>query len=85
MHAHPQQVERNSTVSHGDPKQLIPPTVVDQIYLWEQERDRFSFTEGVLYNQFLSQADFELVKNYAESLDVCVWFNDRNRTVIVTR
>ena len=33
----------------------IPPTITDQIRLWEQVRDRFSFTEGVLYNQFLSQ------------------------------
>ena len=33
----------------------IPPTITDQIRLWEQERDRFTFTEGVLYNQFLSQ------------------------------
>lgn len=33
----------------------LPPTVIDQIKLWEQERERFVFTEGVLYNQFLSQ------------------------------
>ena len=37
-----------------------------QIRLWEQERDRFIFSEGVLYNQFLSQADYLTVKNYAE-------------------
>ena len=52
------------------------------MYLWEQERDRLSFTEGkihsnyhfsykhkikgVLYNQFLTQNDFELVRQYAE-------------------
>jgi transcription initiation factor TFIIH subunit 4 len=47
---------------------LLPPTVADQIRLWEQERDRFVFTEGVLYNQFLSQADYETVKNYADQL-----------------
>ena len=61
---------------------MIPPTVTDQVYLWEQERDRLSFTEGkhhhglvmyntctllgVLYNQFLTQNDFELVRQYAE-------------------
>ena len=44
----------------------MPPTVSDQIRLWEQERDKFKFTEGVLYNQFLSQADYEMVRNYAE-------------------
>ena len=33
---------------------VIPPTVIDQIALWEAERNRFTFTDGVLYNQFLS-------------------------------
>jgi len=56
-----------------------------QIKLWEDERNRFKFTEGVLYNQFLSQADFELVKNYAENTGHLVWSNSRNRTVIVTK
>ena len=64
---------------------LLPPTVADQIRLWEQERDRFIFTEGVLYNQFLSQADYEVVKNYAENLNYLVWSNARNRTIIVTK
>ena len=26
------------------------------------------FTDGVLYNQFLSQADYETVRNYADEL-----------------
>lgn len=34
---------------------VLPPTVVDQIKLWETERNRFTYTEGVVYNQFLSQ------------------------------
>uniref|UniRef100_A0A3Q2ZE13 General transcription factor IIH subunit 4 n=1 Tax=Kryptolebias marmoratus TaxID=37003 RepID=A0A3Q2ZE13_KRYMA len=32
---------------------VLPPTITDQIRLWELERDRLQFTEGVLYNQFL--------------------------------
>ena len=63
----------------------IPPTITDQIRLWEQERDRFSFTDGVLYNQFLSQADFETVKNYADGLGCVVWHNDAKRTLVVTK
>lgn len=46
-------------------KRQIPPTVMDQIRLWEIERDRFVFKDGVLYSQFLSQSDFELLRNYA--------------------
>merc|ERR1719471_2153725 len=63
----------------------IPPTITDQIKLWEQERDRFVFTEGVLYNQFLSQADYETVKNYADGLGCVVWNNDQKRTLVVTK
>ena len=63
----------------------IPPTITDQIKLWEQERDRFVFTDGVLYNQFLSQADYETVKNYADGLGCVVWNNDLKRTLVVTK
>ena len=44
---------------------VIPPTITDQIRLWELERDRFKFNDGVLYSQFLSQGDFELLRDYA--------------------
>jgi len=64
---------------------VIPPTITDQVRLWEQERDRFTFTEGVLYNQFLSQADFETVKNYADGLGCVTWHNDQKRTLVVTK
>ncbi|XP_061690347.1 general transcription factor IIH subunit 4 isoform X3 [Syngnathoides biaculeatus] len=47
---------------------VLPPTVTDQIRLWELERDRLQFTEGVLYNQFLSQADFEVLRDRAQVL-----------------
>ena len=56
-----------------------------QIMLWEAERNRFTFSEGVLYNQFLSEADFEVVKQYAENLGVLIWANATNRTVVVTK
>ena len=56
-----------------------------QIMLWETERNRFTFTEGVLYNQFLSVADFEVVKHYAENLGVLIWSSAQNRTIVVTK
>ena len=53
--------------------------------LWEAERNRFSFSEGVLYNQFLSVADYEVVRRYAEEIGVLIWANVANRTVVVTK
>ncbi|XP_013780576.1 general transcription factor IIH subunit 4-like [Limulus polyphemus] len=58
---------------------------MDQIRLWEVERDRFNFKEGVLYSQFLSQNDFELLRNYARDLGVLVWDNSSKRVMVVSR
>ena len=48
---------------------VVPPTITDQIRLWELERNRFKFTDGVLYSQFLSQGDFELLRDYAKVMN----------------
>lgn len=64
---------------------VIPPTITDMIRLWELERDRFKFNEGVLYNQFLSQSDFEMLRNYARDMDVLVFDNPSRRIMVVTR
>ncbi|XP_061086034.1 general transcription factor IIH subunit 4 [Conger conger] len=63
---------------------VLPPTITDQIRLWELERDRLQFTEGVLYNQFLSQADFEVLRDRAQGLGVLVWQNAPHRVMVVT-
>ncbi|KAJ0174375.1 hypothetical protein K1T71_010521 [Dendrolimus kikuchii] len=64
---------------------MLPPTVVDQIRLWESERNRFTYTEGVVYNQFLSQADFVVLRDYARQQGVLTWQNERSRTMVVRR
>ncbi|XP_035212948.1 general transcription factor IIH subunit 4-like, partial [Stegodyphus dumicola] len=76
MHAHPEMLKQ---------KPILPPTVVDQIRLWEMERDRFKFTEGVLYSQFLSQSDFELLCNYAQDLGVLIFSNPSRRVMLVSK
>lgn len=55
----------------------LPPTIVDQIKLWENERNRFVFDEGVLYSQFLSQTDFEVLRDHALTTQVLIWQSDR--------
>ncbi|KAG7301158.1 hypothetical protein JYU34_014006 [Plutella xylostella] len=83
QHAHPQML--NSETGGIRSSSLLPPTVVDQIKLWESERNRFTYTEGVVYNQFLSQADFAVLRDYAKSAGVLTWQNERSRTMVVTR
>lgn len=69
QHAHPKLIEA------GPP--ILPPTIVDQIKLWEIERDRIIFTDGVLYSQFLSQVEFETLRDHAMATGILIWHNDR--------
>jgi transcription initiation factor TFIIH subunit 4 len=64
---------------------VLPSNVIDQIKLWENERNRFSFIDGVVYNQFLSDADFITLRDYAQSIEVLLWQNVRLRTMVVTK
>ncbi|XP_063225175.1 general transcription factor IIH subunit 4 isoform X2 [Bacillus rossius redtenbacheri] len=77
LHAHPRMV------ATGPP--VLPPTVVDQVKLWENERNRFTYTEGVLYSQFLSQVDFEVLRDHAQEQGVLTWQNPARRTMVVTK
>ncbi|NXS77940.1 TF2H4 factor, partial [Erpornis zantholeuca] len=63
---------------------VLPPTITDQIRLWELERDRLRFSDGVLYNQFLSQVDFEVLRDHARGLGVLVFENPARRLMVVT-
>ncbi|XP_066152269.1 general transcription factor IIH subunit 4 [Euwallacea fornicatus] len=78
QHAHQQMLM-------AEAKQPLPPTVVDQIKLWELERNRLTYHEGVLYSQFLSQADFNVLKEYAQTNDVLIWCNKEKRTLVIDK
>ncbi|XP_059607829.1 general transcription factor IIH subunit 4 [Phlebotomus argentipes] len=85
QHAHSAMLSAaNANVGYRH-RSCLPPTIVDQIKLWENERNRFVYTEGVVYNQFLSQADFITLRDYAQSISVLVWQNERTRTMVVTK
>lgn len=69
QHAHKQMIESGPLV--------LPPTIVDQIKLWENERNRFIFSEGVLYSRFNSQTDFEVLRDHAATTGVLIWHSER--------
>jgi transcription initiation factor TFIIH subunit 4 len=52
---------------------VLPSTVVDQIRLWDMEGQRLDSVEGYIYDDFLSESDFDLVANYARELGVMMW------------
>lgn len=63
---------------------LLPVTVSDQIRLWELEKNRLKADEGVLYSDFRSQADYEILLNYAKNYDCVLWSNDSKRLFFIT-
>jgi transcription initiation factor TFIIH subunit 4 len=66
-HAHPQML-RNSPV--------LPPTVVDQIRLWQLEEDRMKTTMGFMLQDFANFNEYRDTVAYGEQLGVVIWRKD---------
>ncbi|KAH8732571.1 transcription factor Tfb2-domain-containing protein [Phaeosphaeriaceae sp. PMI808] len=75
-YAHPQMQKSNPP---------LPPTVMDQIRLWEYEGERVEVTAGYLMKEFGSEAEYRDVLSYAEALGVLVWKNDADRCFFVSQ
>lgn len=75
-HAHPQMRKKAP---------VLPPTVVDQIRLWQIENERMQATPGYLFKEFATQGDYENARTYAEEIGVLVWFNAQKRSFFVTK
>lgn len=75
-HAHPQMQKQQP---------FLPPTVMDQIRLWEYEGERMEISTGYLIKEFATEGEYRDVAGYAESLGVLVWRNDYKRVFFVDR
>ncbi|KAL8656229.1 MAG: hypothetical protein Q9210_000379 [Variospora velana] len=75
-HAHPQ-MRKTETV--------LPPTVVDQIRLWQIEGERMKSTVGFLFKDFSTAAEYEGPCQYARDIGVLAWKNDAKRMFFVTK
>lgn len=76
--------------SHAHPQMqksvpFLPPTVMDQIRLWEYEGERVETTSGFLMKDFHSEHEYRDLVGYAESLGVLIWRNDSRRLFFVDR
>ncbi|KAI9784877.1 MAG: RNA polymerase II transcription factor B 52 kDa subunit [Candelina submexicana] len=75
-HAHPQ-MRKNTPI--------LPPTVVDQIRLWQIEGERMKSTVGLLFKDFATLEEYMAPCQYAEEIGVLVWKNESKRMFFVTR
>ncbi|KAL9012850.1 MAG: hypothetical protein Q9173_002419 [Seirophora scorigena] len=75
-HAHPQMRKMEN---------VLPPTVVDQIRLWQIEGERMKSTGGFLFKDFSTAAEYEGPCQYARDIGVLAWKNDGKRMFFVTK
>lgn len=73
-HAHPQMQKT---------KPFLPPTVMDQIRLWEYERERMDTNQGFLMKDFARPEDYKEYVMYAKDNGVLVWQNDKLRMFFI--
>jgi transcription initiation factor TFIIH subunit 4 len=63
---------------------ILPITVVDQLRLWEMERNRLKVMDGYLYQQFNRLEEYLEVYQYAKDVGCLLWSNEKKRMLIVT-
>lgn len=92
-HAHPQMrrlaeenLEKKLELdpSGKESLQILPPTVVDQIRLWQLELDRIISYDGYLYTDFDSFQEYQTVTDYAKDIGVLLWQEDKKRMFFVS-
>ncbi|GMM56860.1 TFIIH/NER complex subunit [Maudiozyma humilis] len=93
-HAHPQMrrlaeenLEKKLELDPNtkDTLQILPPTVVDQIRLWQLELDRVICYDGSLYSDFENSTEFNLLSKYAQDIGVLLWKDDKKRKFFVSK
>ncbi|KAF4122770.1 transcription initiation factor TFIIH subunit 4 [Geosmithia morbida] len=72
-HAH-DQMHRTAALTD---KPVLPPTVVDQIRLWQLENERMKTTSGFLFKDFEDQKEYLAIAGFANEVGVLVWRNDK--------
>ncbi|CCF59694.1 hypothetical protein KAFR_0H02850 [Kazachstania africana CBS 2517] len=68
-----------------DTLQILPPTVVDQIKLWQLELDRVITYDGSLYSDFENSTEYNMLSKYAQDIGVLIWKDDKKRKFFVSK
>lgn len=65
--------------------EILPPTVVDQIKLWQLEMDRVQAFKGYLYKDFNNDFEFDKLLSYGEDIGVVLWKDKVKRKFFVSQ
>lgn len=64
---------------------ILPPTVVDQIRLWQLEGERMTANPGFLIRDLGSKDEYEKAVTHADTIGVLVWRSDEKQWFFVTK
>ena len=64
---------------------VLPPTVVDQIKLWELEKNRLKATEGYLFRDFSSAIAYERARQNSSEQGLTMYENSQARMFFVIK
>lgn len=64
---------------------VVPDTIMDQISLWQMERDRITSNAGYLLKDFGTNHEYQDVSRYADETGVLIWSDEKRRLFFVTR
>ena len=81
MNVHPCMTEGRANV----PFNGIPFTIIDQVKLWELNRNRLSSRrDGYLYQQFLSEKEYDAALNEAKGINALLYAKPSSRLMIIS-
>lgn len=92
-HAHPQMrrlaednLEKKLELDPNckDALQILPPTVIDQIRLWQLEMDRIISHDGYLFSDFDNFHEYQTITRYAKDIGVLLWSNDKKKQFFIS-
>ncbi|SCV05746.1 LANO_0H14268g1_1 [Lachancea nothofagi CBS 11611] len=93
-HAHPQmrrlaeqtldkKLELDPNCKEG--LQILPPTVVDQVKLWQLELDRIISYDGYLFTDFENYQEYNMLSTYASDIGALLWKDEKKRRFFVSQ
>jgi len=68
--------------THGQ-LHCVPPTVINQIHLWEEERDRLKMKECVMYSMFSSEKEYIGLRNFVTEQGILLYDDRAQKTIVV--
>jgi len=64
---------------------VVPPTVSDQIRLWETERNRLSYETAVMYDTFPTINAFKMVEKYTKEISVYLYSATTPQPILIIK